>query len=271
MENIDLATVEGFGKEWRHYDQSELSATEANQLFEAYFGMFEFGESHEGFDLGCGSGRWARLVAPKVHALHCIDPSEAIDVARENLAEFQNVSFHRASAGEIPLADNSQDFGYSLGVLHHIPDPREALSNAVSKLKPGAQMLVYLYYALENRSRAYRAIWRISDLARQTISRLPFPARRVITSAVAVGVYWPLARFAGLVEKFGGDPSNLPLSFYRLRSLYTLRTDALDRFGTRLEHRFTRQALEEMMRTCGLTNIRFSDREPYWIAIGRKA
>ncbi len=39
--------------------------------------------------MGCGSGRWARWVAPKVGRLHCIDPSIAIDVARKNLAIWQ--------------------------------------------------------------------------------------------------------------------------------------------------------------------------------------
>jgi hypothetical protein len=50
-----------------------------------------------------------------------------------------------------------------------------------------------------------------------------------------------------------------------------MRTDALDRFGTRLEQRFTRAEIEVMMRRAGLTDIRFSETEPYWVACGRKA
>ena len=38
----------------------------------------------EGFDMGCGTGRWAKFVAPKVGKLHCIDPSNAIVVAKKN-------------------------------------------------------------------------------------------------------------------------------------------------------------------------------------------
>ena len=269
-ENIDAATVEGFGREWGHYDQGRLRNDEAEQIFRSYFGLFDFTGLGEGFDLGCGSGRWARLVAPRVGKLHCIDPSEAIEVARRNLAGLDNVEFHRASADDIPLADGSQDFGYCLGVLHHIPDLERALQDAVRKLKPGAQMLIYIYYSFDNRSRMYRAIWQTSDAVRRLVSRLPFPVRRGVTEVVAAGVYWPLARGARLVERLGADPSGMPLSAYRSLSYYTMRTDALDRFGTRLEQRFSRQQIEQMMKRAGLGQIRFSDTEPYWVAVGRK-
>ena len=270
QQNIHVETVEGFGREWGHYDQSALGTSEAQDIFHDYFGLFDFTGLGEGFDLGCGSGRWARFVAPQVGKLHCIDPSDAIEVARRNLADCSNVEFHRASADAIPVADQSQDFGYCLGVLHHIPDPQRALDNAVRKLKPGAQMLVYIYYALDNRSLLYRAMWRASNSGRRIVSRLPFAVRRGVTEVVAATVYWPLARSARLVERLGGDPSQMPLSAYRSKSFYTMRTDALDRFGTRLEQRFSRDQIEGMMKRSGLGAIRFSDSEPYWVAVGRK-
>ena len=65
--------------------------------------------------------------------------------------------------------------------------------------------------------------------------------------------------------------SNLPLSHYRDKSFYTMRTDALDRFGTRLEHRFTRSEIEAMMAEAGLVDIRFRENEPFWVACGIKA
>ena len=46
----------------------------------------------------------------------------------------------------MPIKDNSMDFGFSLGVLHHLPDPFEGIKSCVTKLKPGAPFLVYLYY-----------------------------------------------------------------------------------------------------------------------------
>jgi SAM-dependent methyltransferase len=271
MKNIDPATVEGFGREWQSFDQSELSGADAGSMFSDYFSIFDFNDLGEGFDLGCGSGRWAKLVAPRCRLLHCIDPSDAIEVARKNLAGQANVVFHRASADDIPLAEGSQDFGYSLGVLHHIPDPEAALRNAVARLKSGGQFLLYIYYRFDNRPAWFRALWQVSDGGRRLISRLPFAARRGVAALIAAGIYWPLARFARLAEKLGRDPGGIPLNWYRNLSFYPMQTDALDRFGTRLEQRFTQAEIRAMMARSGLTEIRFSDHAPFWVAVGRRA
>lgn len=273
--NIDTKTVEGFGEEWAAFDQFALEGEEYSVLFDAYFRIFPFESlpsDSVGFDLGCGSGRWALGVAERVGTLHCIDPAlAALSVARRRLTGMPNVRFHLASSDSIPLADGSADFGYSLGVLHHIPNTARALHDCVAKLKPGAPFLVYIYYRFDTRPGWFRALWRLSDVARGGIFRLPFPIRKAVTSAIAATVYWPLARGAALAERAGVKVANLPLGAYRHLSFYTMRTDALDRFGTRLEQRFTRSEIESMMRDAGLTDIRFSDREPYWVACGVRA
>jgi SAM-dependent methyltransferase len=273
--NIDPATVAGFGREWAAFDQHDLPADEQRRVFEDYFSEFPWTElppNSEGFDLGCGSGRWAALVAPCVGRLHCIDPAaEALDVCRRRLSSMRNVDFHLAPSDAIPLADESQDFGYSLGVLHHIPDTGRAMRDAVRKLKAGAPFLVYLYYDFENRPAWFRAIWKITDFARAGIARLPFGLKKAATGIIAATVYWPLSRAAGAAEKAGMDVSNIPLSAYRKSSFYTLRTDALDRFGTRLEQRFSSSEIRTMMEDAGLERITFRRSEPYWCACGRRA
>ncbi|MDQ3077398.1 MAG: class I SAM-dependent methyltransferase, partial [Pseudomonadota bacterium] len=254
--NIDPATVDGFGEEWAAFDQTKLDGDDYEGQFDAYFAIFPFDSlpaGAEGFDLGCGSGRWAARVATRVGKLHCIDPSaKALAVARQRLADQPNATFHLASSDTIPLADNSQDFGYALGVLHHIPDTRRALSDCVAKIKPGAPFLVYLYYALDGRPAWFRALWRATDVARRGIFRLPFGARKAVAEVIAATVYWPLTRAALIGERLGRDVSNVPLSAYRHRAYYSMRTDALDRFGTRLEQRFTRAKVAEMMTAAGL-------------------
>ena len=272
--NIDEATVAGFGDEWDAYDQTEFAGEEFGDWFDAYFHIFPWDSlpaDAEGFDLGCGSGRWAAGVAPRVGRLHCIDPAEkALAVARRRLGDAPNVTFHHAPSDRIPLADSSQDFGYSLGVLHHIPDTAAALRDCVAKLKPGAPFLLYLYYALDGRPAWFRTLWKASNLVRHGIARLPFGPRKAVTSGIAAAVYLPLARGALLAEKMGAKAGAIPLSAYRHSSFYTMRTDALDRFGTRLEHRFTRGQIAAMMTAAGLADIRFSEREPYWVAVGRR-
>lgn len=272
--NIDQHTVAGFGLEWSAFNQADLPPEEHRRVFDEFFSEFPWDDlapGAEGFDLGCGSGRWAVLVAPRVGRLHCIDPAaDALEVCRHRLEGQDNAEFHLAAADTMPFPDASQDFGYSLGVLHHIPDTARAMQDATRKLKPGAPFLVYLYYDFENRPAWFRALWKASDLLRGAISKLPFPAKKAVTGAIAAAVYWPLSRSAKVLEKAGVDVSNVPLGGYRDRTFYSLRTDALDRFGTPLEHRFSRAAIRKMMEDAGLERITFRDAEPFWCACGRR-
>lgn len=272
--NLDRATVDDFGREWQRFDQSTVSSAELRRMFDEYFAIFPWDSlprDATGFDAGCGSGRWAALVAPRVGRLHCIDASaEALAVAQKNLAGLTNVRFHAAPLDAMPLADNSMDFGYSLGVLHHLPDPAAGLAACVRKLKREAPMLVYIYYAFDNRPAWFRLVWRASDLLRQALSRAPFRFKSTIAELLAACVYWPLARGARLSERLGGAVGNWPLGGYRWRSFYAMRNDALDRFGTRIEHRMTRAQVNALMENAGLREICFREAQPFWCAVGRK-
>jgi SAM-dependent methyltransferase len=273
--NVDPATVDGFGEEWTRFDQAALDEAEREGLFEQYFAVFPWEAlppDAVGVDIGCGSGRWAKTVADRVGELHCVDASpEALAVARRTLAGKPNCAFHVASVGDLPFAAGSMDFAYSLGVLHHVPDTQAALASAARVLKPGAPLLVYLYYALDNRPGWYRALWLATDLVRRVVSRSPLPVRVATTAAIAALVYLPLARLAKLVAALGLNAEGLPLALYRDRSFYTMRTDAFDRFGTRLERRFTAAQVVEMMRAAGLDDVVISPSLPYWCAVGRRA
>ncbi len=256
-QNINHDVAAGFGHEWSTFRQtdSDLSSVDRETIFQSYFQIFPWEElptDSIGMDVGCGSGRWSVIVAPRVRHLHLLDASaDALEVARTNLQEIRNVSFHLASVGDIPIEDNSLDFAFSLGVLHHVPDTAAALQTIASKLKFGAPFLVYLYYALDNRPWWYRIIWHLSNILRRIISRLPPRLRLVISQAIALTVYWPLARFAAMVERAGFSCAAIPLESYRHRDLYVMRTDAYDRFCTRLERRFTRRQIEKMLENAG--------------------
>ena len=76
--NLHSKTVLSFSDEWSRYDQTALSSEESKKIFDDYFSIFPWNtlpDDAEGFDMGCGTGRWAHWVAQKVGRLHCIDPS----------------------------------------------------------------------------------------------------------------------------------------------------------------------------------------------------
>jgi SAM-dependent methyltransferase len=272
--NVDHKVVEDFGREWRTFNQSALSPDDLKIAFNQYFNIFPFDKidcQSSGFDMGCGSGRWAKLISPKVGRLICVDPSSlALEQAKINLKDCSNVDFECASVSESEIADNSQDFGYCLGVLHHVPDTNDGIKNCARKLKTGAPFLIYLYYRFDNRPFWFKAIWKTSDSVRKLVSALPYPMKLAITQLIAVTVYFPLSRFALFLERLGADVENIPLSDYRNKPFYSLRTDALDRFGTKLEKRFTKHEIEEMLIDAGFQDVQFSAQAPFWVALAIK-
>jgi len=274
MGNIDKEVVEDFGKEWSEYDQSDLSSQQVKEAFNQYFSIFPFDKIDEksvGFDMGCGSGRWADLVATRVGTLNCIDPSDkALSVAKDKLQRYDNINFLCSSVDEVKIPLNSQDFGYSLGVLHHVPDTEAGIRSCSKLLKQGAPFLLYLYYNLDNKPSWFRFIWKLSDVFRLFISSLPFGLKKPICNLISLIVYLPLARLAFIFEKIGLPHKNIPLSDYRNKKFYFMKTDALDRFGTKLEQRFSRLDIEKMLINCGFENIQFSEGTPYWVSIAYK-
>ena len=275
MRNEDRATVDGFGDEWSRFDNISLSDEERATVFAQYFDRFPWEAlppSAEGFDAGCGSGRWALLVAGRVGRLHCVDASpEALEVAQRQLASHGNCTFHHASVSDLPFSAGSMDFGYSLGVLHHTPEPEDGLRSCVAALKPGAPFLLYLYYRFDNRPLWFRLVWTLSDKLRQIVSRMPAKVRFRVTDIVAASVYWPLARIARLLENARVPVDGFPLAYYRDRSFYVMRNDALDRFGTQLERRFTKDEMRMIMERAGLEHITFNDHAPFWCGLGFRA
>ena len=139
-ENIDQNVIDDFGNEWDRYKQNNNNI-DLDDAFEQYFRIFpsEFlSEQKIGFDAGCGSGRWAKYIAPKVKNLYCIEPSKkAIKVAKTNLNFTDNCIFECCSINSSKIKDETMDFGYCLGVLHHIPNTKNALLSCTKKLKKG--------------------------------------------------------------------------------------------------------------------------------------
>jgi len=270
--DLSRRVVKGFGEEWSRFTNQTLSDHELREMFELYTSVFpwrDLPENAVGFDAGCGSGRWAAFFAPRVGLLHCIDASDAaLEIARRTLAGNRNVVFHHQDICELELPAGSCDFGYSLGVLHHIPDTELATALCVEKLKPGAPFLVYLYYDLEDRGRLHKWVLRIVTAVRYVISRLPRVLRSIVADVIAAFVYWPLANLARCLDWAGRNSSWVPLFQYRRRSFYVMRNDALDRFGTRLEKRYSRQDVLLLLEGAGLENVVFADGPPWWVAVG---
>ena len=224
-------------------------------------------------DVGCGTARWSKYLSSKVKFIEAIDPSKAIYAALKLTENIPNIRITQADSDCIPFEDGSFDFVFSLGVLHHVPNTQLALNKSVKKLKKNGYFLLYLYYSLENRGWFYKFLFNSSSLFRKIISKLPVGLKKNICDALAVFVYLPFVGLSLLIKKLlphSNLYSKIPLSYYTDKSFNIICNDALDRFGTPLEKRFTKLQIEEMMKRSGLDEIVFSNFEPYWHAVGKK-
>lgn len=272
--NIDLKTVMSFGEEWLKFSAFTIKETEI--AFKQYFDIVTENMVNSNsivLDMGCGNGRWSKCLASKVKFIEAMDPSNSVYSALQLTRNINNIRISQASVDHIPFENNSFDFVMSLGVLHHIPHTGEAMKKCTIKLKEGGWFLVYLYYDLEGRSVFLKIPFYISSNLRKIISRLPTLLKHIICDFFAFFVYLPLiglGKLLKLIFKNKNWHKSIPLSYYIDKPLIIIRNDALDRFGTPLENRFSKSEIYKMMTEAGLTNIKFSSNEPYWHAVGQK-
>jgi SAM-dependent methyltransferase len=262
--------VAGFDDEWERFDH--VGTADDQAMYEQYFDLIGpelFGEDRIVLDAGCGAGRWAFRVASQGPRVIAVDLGQSVDIARRNTMSSGRVACVQADLRDLPLCAGSVDWAYSLGVLHHIDRPETALRQIAEAVRPGGQVLLYLYYALDNRGPVYRGLFRAIDGLRRITSRLPRPVLVPFAAAVATAVYWPLARMSRTLDVLGAHEAAdaLPLAFYRERSLRVMINDSVDRFGTELERRYTREDLTRLADAAGLGNPSFSSEAPYWHAI----
>lgn len=280
VQNTDAATVDAFSDQWDSFSKRDYFNMEDEQfLFDRFFQQFPWdtidASTAKGIEIGCGMGRFSQFFAPKVAHLTCIDASEkAITIAKQVLAEHANTTCLAKPIGDESLYEDipegSLDYGYSYGVLMHIPDTQKGLIDCGRFLKPGAPFMAYIYYNFDNRPIWFRMIWQASNILRHGIYRMPKGPRDLVSTALAGLLYWPLARLAKLGEAMGKDVKHWPLSDFRSSSFTRMRNNSRDRFGTPLEGRFSRAQITAMMEEAGFEKISFRDGAPYWCVLGFK-
>jgi len=272
--NRDEQVIDGFGTEWEKF--SSFSKDEIAEIGDAYFSLLketDIDENSVALDIGCGTGRWAMYLADKVKYVEAVDPSKAVFSAVKLTKEIDNIRISHCDIDTIPFAEESFDLVYSLGVFHHLPDTQAAISKAVNFVKPEGYFLVYLYYSLDNRGAAFKLLFHISNILRKVVCVLPERIKLFVCDILAIVLYMPFVTLAKVVKAVNPKGSlwkKIPLSAYAVCSFNIIRNDALDRFGTKLEKRFSRDEICDMLKQAGLREVKCSDDFPYWVGIGKK-
>jgi SAM-dependent methyltransferase len=271
-ENIDQGVIDSFGHEWATFDYDETETTEAlNSQFDAYCAPIDLShfdpKNSIAADFGAGSGRWTGRLVPYFSLVYALEPSDgASKVLKGKFSDEAKIVVLQETVGENSIPLETLDLAMSLGVLHHIPDTGLAIKDVSIRIKPGGIFLCYLYYNLENKPFFYKLIFKAVNAVRKIISLLPQRIKRIVCSSIAAIIYWPLARFSKIINKIGMNTSNIPLHHYADMPFVMLANDALDRFGTSLEQRFSKAEITEMLNSAGfdISTLRFSESEPFW-------
>ena len=175
-------TRRSFGYQWTAFHDMVEAFREGFLTYIHPLGP-EFFPGKFGLDAGCGFGRHAYYAAEFGAEVVGMDFSAAIDAARTNTAACKGIHLVQADIYRPPFAEGSFDFAYSLGVLHHLPDPERGFRALVPLVKPGGAVFVWVY------STARPVVNAMLETARAVTRRLPLGALHVLSLAAA-GVDW---------------------------------------------------------------------------------
>ena len=170
------ATADAFGYEWTHFSQLENTYESEFLDWIKPIGK-DFFPGKVVLDAGCGKGRHAGLAAEFGAAeVIGVDISNAVDAAFANTRRVFNIHIIQADIYDLPLKA-SFDYAYTIGVLHHLPDPKSGFLSLIQHLKDGGRVSAWVYGAEGNR-------W---------ITHLVSPIRTLVTSRVPRGLTKALA------------------------------------------------------------------------------
>lgn len=265
-----VETARSFGYEWTKFP--EMYA-EWEQSFLSYMQPHgpDFFHGKKVLDAGCGNGRFAYYAASHGAEVWACDLGPAVEVARRNTKEAGRVRIVQADLHRPPFAPESFDFIYSIGVLHHLPDPEKAFRSLLRYLKPGGAIQIYLYWKPEGQP-IKRALLSAVNAARLMTIRLPHEANYALAFPAALAAWgffvWPykLLKRVPRLEKLA---ERIPMKQYGSFPFRVCINDQLDRFSAPIENRYTKAEVEGWLRRAGLERIEIN---PFygWVGSARK-
>ena len=251
-------SAERFGYEWDLYREMRPEYEEQFRRWTTHLRPEDW-RGKIFLDVGCGMGRnsyWPMSYGAAGGLAIDID-RRSLAAGREPLARFPAVTVEERSAYAIEARDRF-DIVFSIGVIHHLADPAQALAAMVAAAKPGGRVLIWVYGAENNRWIAYG----LTPLRKLLFSRMPIGAVHHLSLYPAAMLY--LALRLGLNS----------IAYFRLLrrlSFRHLRSIVFDQMLPQIAHYWSRDRVQALMREAGLRDVRLAwVNEMSWSAIGTK-
>ena len=250
-------TVKSFSYQWRTFKKM-LPHWEG--VFRDSIAPIEPSFFHDkvGLDAGCGFGRSLHYAASYGAEMIGIDLSEAVEAARDNTRQFPGVHLVQGDLYHLPIRAHSLDFVYSIGVLHHLPDPKGGFVALTRLLKPEGEIFIWVYARGRGRQIPFLT------LMRAVSTHLPL---RILNPVclVCAGIEWFLWVIPyRLLSRFAptrGLARRLPFTFHARFPFYVAHTDWFDGLSVPLVHYHRREEIAAWFREAGL---RQHGADPLW-------
>jgi len=263
--DLGSRTIDDFGEQWTNYRDNPGYYGTVELLEDFFSGLLTLADVRDSrvADIGSGSGRIVNMLLDAGAArVVAVEPSAAFSVLKTNTAARADKVIYVNGRGEFLPSDLDLDLVVSMGVLHHIPDPAPVVDAAFQALRPGGQMLVWLYGREGNG--LYLAI---VEPLRAVTKRIPHGALVAVCSMlnVALDAYILACRFVPLPMRgyMRNVLERMPRSVRRL-IIYDQLNPAYAKY-------YSREEAELLLQAAGFTDVRLSHRHGYsWSVVGRK-
>lgn len=240
--------VQNFGFEWTVHAGTQLdgaSSDESEKAFREKTGFTpEMLSGKRVLDVGCGMGRYTDVASRWGATVVGIDLSRAVEAAQRNVGRRRNVHIAQANIFELPFQDETFDFIFSLGVLHHTPNTKAAFDNLPRLLRTNGRIAIWLYSNYER--------WRPSELYRRFTPRLPARLLHAMTYVAVPLFYVNKIPVVGRVTYWLLPISRHPKPEWRV-------LDTFDWYSPKYQWKHTYEEVLPWFEQQGLTDIRALD------------
>lgn len=254
--NKNKGTENEFGYEWDNYP--EILPIHKTQ-FENWIIPFKIKDfrGKTFLDAGCGIGRnsyWAL----KEGAESCIAfdyDHRTVNVAKKNLQNFKNAEVKFLSIYDLSMP-NTFDIAFSIGVIHHLQDPKKAMKNLFNSLKQGGKLIIWVYAKEGNENYI-----RLLNILRLFTKRLPLIIVKILAKAFSIFLWIILRVFA----------SNDYLKMIRKFSLKHLEAIIFDQLFPSIANYWTKEEVIALINTLKIKSYELNHTNNYsWTLICEK-
>ena len=269
MSKILKRTASHFGYGWIKGKNRKITR-DTKWHYDEMINLFNFPKNEKGIGLEAGSGGGRdtiRLALSNPNSkIYAVDISDGIEVTSKLLKKLSitNVKLFREDLAKMSIKDESIDWCYSFGVLHHLESPDKGLKEIYRVMRPGSQIITYLY----------------SDLKEYPLLRLPLiliNTMRIITTRLPMSILnifcWILAI---PIYIFINIPSRLIkikfLPYSTEKDLKQVWGGLHDRFGAQIEKRYNPISIKNLYERNGfiMQDIKQIKGWRGWVSIAKK-